>query len=483
MKEIQHSKVNLSAGNSTVNGDSNRSNSVSAKDEELVFLPAYQLAQLIRDRQVSCQDLIKAHLAQIARHNQTLNAIVTLDEEGAQKQAKAADEALAKGNSWGALHGVPITIKDCLETKGIRTTSSYQPLADYIPEQDATAVARLRAAGAIVLGKTNTPKLAEDFQTNSPLFGRTNNPWNLEYTPGGSTGGGAAAVAAGLSPLELGSDCGGSIRIPSHFCGLFGLKPTEQRVSFFGHIPELPRQPKSIRHLQTVGPLARSVEDLRLCLSLIEDKDVTHSEVLEKLPNKLESYRFAWTDSFGDIPPDAETRAAMEKLASYLTEIGCYLEQQSPPNFDFIAVWEAYISIFQWEFDALQLDKSVIQQQRYVQALAQRNTFINQIERFLNNWDGLLVPVAPTPAFPHCPMGKPIEVDGQQFSYMMSIGAYTTPFNLTGNPAVVMPFTRSKKGLPMGIQIVGRRGSDMKLLGIAEKLTQVTGLFQRPPGY
>ncbi|NEO92949.1 MAG: amidase, partial [Moorea sp. SIO3G5] len=207
---------------------------------KLVFLSASELAKAIRDRTVSSVEVLDAHLEHIALHNSKLNAIITLDAENAYQRATEADDALGRGEIWGRLHGVPVTIKDSLETKGLRTTSSYEPLANYVPTQDATVVARLRAAGAILLGKTNTPKLTTDFQTNSPLFGRTNNPWNLDYTSGGSTGGGAAAVAAGLSPLELGSDLGGSIRVPGHFCGVFGLKPTEHRVSTFGHIPELP---------------------------------------------------------------------------------------------------------------------------------------------------------------------------------------------------------------------------------------------------
>lgn len=280
---------------------------------------------------------------------------MTLDAENAITQSKVADRALAQGENWGPLHGVPVTIKDTLETKGLRTTSSYQPLANYVPKQDATAVARLRAAGAIILGKTNTPQLAGNFQTNSPLFGRTNNPWNHEYTPGGSTGGGASAVAAGLSPLELGSDIGGSIRVPSHFCGIFGLKPTQNRVSTFGHIPELPGAPKTIRHLQTIGPLARSVEDLRLCLSLIQDPDPRQPEVIpiSKQVNPgttLQSYRYAWTEGFGEIPATAQTKAALEKLASSLTDIGCCVEQHNePPNFDSNAVRDTYLNIYKFE--------------------------------------------------------------------------------------------------------------------------------------
>lgn len=457
---------------------------------DLVFLAAHQLAKAIRDRQVSSAEVIAAYLSQITQSNPTLNAIVTLDAENAIARSKVADQALAQGENWGVLHGVPVTIKDTIETKGLRTTSSYQPLADYVPKQDATVVARLRAAGAIILGKTNTPQLADNFQTNSPLFGRTNNPWNHECTPGGSTGGGASAIAAGLSPLELGSDIGGSIRVPSHFCGIFGLKPTEHRVSTFGHIPELPGTPKTIRYLQTIGPLARSVEDLRLCLSLIEGPDPYQPEVLSRPIQDnplttLQSYRYAWTEGFGDIPATAETKAALEKLASSLVDLGCCIEQHNqPPNFESNAVRNTYINIYDFELGLSQPDLTQTeQQQRYVTALTERETLIANMEGFLSDWDVWLCPVVPVPAFTHRQPGEPIEVDGQKFSYLEAIGAYTTIFNLTGNPAVVLPFTQSQEGLPIGVQIVGRRGSDMKLLEIAEKLTQVTGFFQRPPGY
>ncbi len=457
---------------------------------DLVFLAAHQLAKAIRVRQVSSTEVIEAYLSQIAQYNPGLNAIVTLDAENAIAQSKAADRALALGQNWGPLHGVPVTIKDTLETKGLRTTSSYQPLANYIPKQDATAVARLRAAGAIILGKTNTPQLADNFQTNSPLFGRTNNPWNHEYTPGGSTGGGASAIAAGLSPLELGSDIGGSIRVPSHFCGIFGLKPTQNRVSTFGHIPELPGAPKTIHRLQTIGPLARSVEDLRLCLSLIQEPDPRQPELIPistqvNPATTLQSWRYAWTEGFGEIPATAQTSSALEKLASSLTDLGCCVEQHNePPNFDSNAVRDTYLNIYNFELGLSQPDLTQIQQQqRYVTALIERDILIANIENFLSNWDAWLCPVVPVPAFTHRQPGEPIEVDGREFSYLTTIGAYVTIFNLTGNPAVVLPFTQSQEGLPIGVQVVGRRGSDLKLLEMAEKLTQVTGFFQRPPGY
>ncbi|MGB3402005.1 MAG: amidase [Microcoleaceae cyanobacterium] len=454
--------------------------------ESLIFAPAYQIAQAIASRSVSVAEVITAHLAQIDRYNPELNAIVTLDRENALNLATAADLALEKAENWGKLHGVPITIKDTWSTQGLRTTSSYPPLSDYIPPQDAIAVARLRAAGAIIIGKTNTPQLAEDFQTNSPIFGRTNNPWNREYTPGGSTGGGAAAVAAGFSPLELGSDCGGSIRIPAHFCGVFGFKPTEQRVSCVGHIPELPGLPKTIRHLQTVGIMARSVEDLRLCLSVIEQPQSSPAERVSisahqpSLP--LSSCRFAWTERFADIPITTEIRGVMRQLSTRLAHLGCNIQQRSPPDIDFNQMWETYSTIFNFEFAFLP-DQTPEPLQSYDCAIAKRNTFIDQIECFLENWDAWITPVAAIPAFTHRPMGVDLEVNRVSLPYWRVLNAYVIPFNLTGNPVVAIPICQSIEGLPIGIQIIGKKGSDLKLLAIAQQLSQLMGGFQRPPGY
>ena len=245
----------------------------------IVFTPAHQLAQMIRQGDLSAIEVLEAYLEQIAKHNNKINAIATLDEEKARKRAIEADEALAKGENWGALHGVPITIKDSLETSGLLTTSSYPPLKNHIPQQDATTVARLRQAGAIIFAKTNLPPVAGDYQTNSPIFGRTNNPWNLNYSVGGSSGGSASAISAGFSPLDIGSDVAGSIRQPAHFCGVFGFMPTDRRVPTTGHIPEFPGKPKYIRHMLRIGPLARSVEDLQLCFSLIAGADIRQPEI------------------------------------------------------------------------------------------------------------------------------------------------------------------------------------------------------------
>ena len=464
---------------------------------DLTFASAHELAALVRERQVSASEVLEAHLAHIARHNPALNAIVTLDESGARRRASEADAALARGEVWGPLHGVPVTIKDALETSGLRTTAGHPPLASYVPERDATVVARLRAAGAIVLGKTNLPQLAAGFQTDGPLLGRANNPWDTSRTPGGSTGGGAAAVAAGLSPLEMGSDFGGSIRIPAHFCGVFGLKPTEHRVSTAGHIPELPATGRRVRHMAAVGPLARSVEDLRLTLSLIEGADGRNWEVPpapkdDGPPRPLREYRIAWTDGFGGVPVSAEIRAALERLALQLEEAGCRVERCDPPGLDVAALERAGRAVGGFEARPelprpirvlVRIQTMATAGDAYIRGLNQRDAFIARMEEFLSDWDAWLCPAAAVPAIPHRKPGGKIDVGGQKVAYWAAGAHYAKIFTFTGNPVVAMPIARSDEGLPIGAQLVGRRWRDNELLNVAAAIAEVTGGFRRPPGY
>ncbi len=480
---------------------------------EIIYQTASEIARLIRDKQASAVEVLDAHLDQIAKHNPELNAIVTLDEENAQRRAFDADAALAKGESWGPLHGVPITIKDAFETEGLRTTSSFKPLKNHIPEQDATVVVRLRQAGAIIMGKTNMPMLAFDIQCDSPLFGRTNNPWDISRTPGGSTGGGAASLAAGMSPLEIGSDLGGSVRIPAHFCGVFALKPTDHLVSIAGHIPEPPGSPQGVRHMGMPGPLARSIEDLRLTLSLIAGVDDRRWEAPPvPLPTvkkkKLKEYRFAWSDDFGGIGASADTKDVLHKLVDDLIQAGCHVEQAAPPGFDYDLAWQTYGQIagaevgsgmeliprlltslqFRIMSDPSPLKSSYVDGLRlnmhhYAQALTNRDKLISQLEGFLSQWDAWLCPVTVGSAFKHCKIGQPIEIDAVDVPYFTANMSFTTMFNMTGNPAVVIPVGKSKEGLPIGIQVIGQRWNDMALLSAAEALTEITGDFQAPPDF
>lgn len=437
---------------------------------KLTSLSAHTLANIIRERQVSCEEVVTAYLKRISRYNPQLNAIVTLDQEQVYQQAKKADRALADGEYFGLLHGIPITIKDSLETKGLKTTCSYEPLANYIPKKDATVVAKLKAAGAIILGKTNTPKLTGDFQTNSPLFGRTNNPWNLDYTPGGSSGGGGAAIAAQLSVFDIGSDLGGSLRVPAHFCGVYTLKPTEKRVSTYGHIPELPGNPLTIKHCQNVGPLGRSVEDLMLCFSVIEESNNQElNEQVETFPS-LNSYNLVWSYGFGNIPCCSETKTAIKTVIDSLSDLNCQLEYRNLYEIDMDEVWDIYGKILSYEFKSSPPEDK---QKDYILALKKRRIIMNQLALFFHKVDVWLTPVVPLPAFLHCPFGSDIEIEGKSYPYFRAIGAYTTLFNLTGYPVVVIPLTLSSEGLPIGIQLVGSYGKDKQLLTIANQISKM----------
>lgn len=490
---------------------------------DLTFTPAHQLAQMIREREVSAVEVLDAHLVQIAKHNSKLNAICTLDEERARQRAFLADEALARGENWGILHGVPLTIKDTLETAGLCTTAGYKHLKNYVPKEDATVVARLRASGAIIMGKTNPAKLASDFQSTNDLFEHVNNPWNLNCTAGGSSGGTAAAVAAGLSPLDLGSDIAGSIRQPSHVCGVFGLKPTDRRVSTMGHIPEVPGMPKCIRQMLTVGPLARSIEDLSLCLQLVAGADLRQPDIppvgLDTPATcSLQALKIAWTDEIPPFRVASDIRSTMQAVANTLVQTGVQIESWVPLGFDFAAALRLYNSVVAYtmlyaqpiDLNTVQEMMSVIYREwtqgdkelrslykltgvlpaflnptmkGYFQALAERDRLIAQMEQALSPWDVWLCPVAMTTAFTHRPKGEAVEVDGKKVPYFLASGAYTMPFNLTGHPVVVIPIGQTLDGLPIGMQIVGKRWRDMELLTIAQELNKAISGFQHPSGY
>ena len=485
----------------------------------IIFATATQLAQMIRDKEVSAVEVLDAYLEQIAKHNDKINAVITLNIEPARIKAIKADEALARGENWGVLHGVPITIKDLFKTAGLTTTAGYPPLKDYVPNQDAVTVARLKAEGAIILGKTNIPQFGGDYQTNNPVFGRTNNPWDLDRTVGGSSGGSGGAVAAGFSPLDLGSDIAGSIRLPAHYCGVYGFIPTDGRVSTTGHIPPLPGKSKYIRKMLKAGIIARSVEDLRLSGSIIAGIDNKQPEIapvpLDKKINKpLSELKIAWTYGYDFLPVTKDTQVCIQSLINSLTDAGCNLTESNPTDLDWsdtltnygiLSFFELFASTssikdlingFQFslktEFIArtqthfksgtpfakktnLAFPPSLA---KYKAILAQRDRTMAQMDRFMAEWDVWICPVSLTPAFGHCDFGQSIEVDGVKFPYLLACGGYTMPLNFTGSPVVVIPIGRSEKGLPIGVQIVGKRWQDLELIAIAEEIDKVAGDFQ-----
>ncbi len=474
---------------------------------------ASEVARAVRIGQLSATEVVEAQLGRIEKFNPALNAIVTLDAENARCRAREADRALTAGQAWGPLHGVPITLKDSFDTAGLRTTSGYRPFRDRVPVEDATPVARLREAGAIILGKTNLPALASGRQTNNALFGRTNNPWDLRRTPGGSSGGAATAISAGLSFLELGSDIGGSIRIPAHFCGVYGLKATAGRIAAKGHVASARRFAapvgcKPLFELASFGPIARSIEDLELVLPIISEPGTP--PLTPPAPRTLSELRVAWTDDFGGTPLDGDSRRLMQGLIEALTRRGCHVERCSSAV-DYAEAWRisgiclgAVDTLFQsspkrWFrrtvspllrqfgprhplmrrlFAGLALDPVCL-----CRALEQRVRLIQQLEEFLGAWDCWICPAFPTPAFTHRPAIAPIDVDGQSISQMEANLLPAVIFNMTGHPVVTMPIGLSPEGLPIGVQVIGRRWREMALLNTARQIASVTGGFQPPPGY
>jgi amidase len=488
---------------------------------DLAFAPAHQLARMIRERQASSLEVVEAYLAKISQHNSQLNAICTLDAENARSRAQEADLALARGENWGKLHGVPITVKDIFETANLRTTAGYIPLKDYIPQQDATSVARLKAAGAIVMGKSNLAELGGDYQSTNSLFPRVNNPWHLDYTPGGSSGGSAAAVAAGLSPLDFGNDIGGSIRQPAHFCGVYGLKATDRRISTAGTIPETPGMPICLRQMMTVGCLARSIADLQLGFEIIAGADLRRPDVPPvplDIPSgkSLPDLKIAWSDEWAEVPVATEIKAAMIASAQKLTTAGATVRQWMPLNFNLSEIFELYgrlaayvnryaqpIDLYNLRHSAELLWRTATQGDRqlrhlgnysrfiptmlnpslkgYFQALTERDRFIAEMDAALEPWDVWICPVAVTTAFTHCPAWSAIDIDGRSYPHAVANGIYLLPFNLSGQPAVVIPIGQTQAGLPIGIQIVGKRWREMELLSIAQEIDRVVGNLQHPP--
>ena len=389
---------------------------------------------------------------------------------------------LAEGN------GVPFALKDAHTTAGMRTTTGFPPL-DHVPHEDSTVAARLKAAGGILFGKTNVhAMLGDPAQTINPIFGRTNNPWDIARTPGGSSGGAAAAVAAGMTPFDIGTDLSGSIRIPAHFCGICGLKPTEHRVPLTGVVPGL-QSPRSVRLMSCIGPMARTIDDLALLHGVIagpdnRDTEVPPVPVIGSPDLALKDLRIAVALGFPEFPVSTEIRRALETLADKLRPLCAAVEQPPLPAIDFRHDLSRAGDVIGMMIGAFQpnTSKRPTTLAEYLQALDERDRSMIAWDLFLREWDVLLCPVAMTTAFPHCDPGTPLRVDAHDEVYWM-VSAYATIFNYTGHPAIVMPYTLDRAGLPLGIQVVGQRWNESRLLAVAKAIGDATGGFERPPGY
>ena len=445
---------------------------------------ATKLAEFIRTRRVSPVEVATMLLNGIEQLNPALNAVVTLSPR-LLDDAREAERTLMRGDAVGPLHGVPFSVKDTIETAGLRTTSGSVLRADYVPDRDATVVARLKAAGAILLGKTNTAEMAMDYTADNPVFGRGNNPHDLTRTPGGSSGGEAAAIAAGLSVIGVGSDLAGSIRIPAHFCGIAGLKPATARIPGDGQCPPS-AGPYSLGSV--IGPLARYCADLQLLFRVMAGTE--HQQVDTK-----ETVAFYTNDDVS--PVTSETRAAVEAAAKALADAGFAVEEARPPGVEqALDVWLRLFSratvvflrdyyggheekagaFIRWRL-ATADDTPPPTLDDYIRSWTERDRLRAKLIRWMETKPLLLAPVGAVPALKHDALK--VTVDGKSISAFRAF-SYSQAFNAFDLPSVSVPAGRSAEGLPIGVQIAGRPGEEESILAAAQIIEDALGGAQSP---
>ncbi len=482
------------------------------------FSTASQMLQALRQRQLSAVELLALHQRRIERYNPRLNAIIMACFEQACKAAEAADAARARGAD-AALLGLPITLKGSINVRGLQTTMGLPVLSQAQADFDAAATQRMQTAGAVLMGKTNVPPMLADWQTDNEVFGRTNNPWDLARTPGGSTGGGAAALAAGLTPLEVGSDIGGSIRVPAAFCGLYGHRPSDSALPRSGQLP-FPPVPNPLGIMGVQGPLARSAADLDLALAVLAGPE-GGEEVAWRLTlppprhERLSEYRVAVLPPIAWVPVDAEIMAAQEELVSRLSRAGALVKMIQPELLgDLRAHHVLYVSLISAVTGArspeaerrrlVELSRgyddafSEARRQGWLASVGDYFTWYGQREQyraayraFFREWDVLLAPITLIPAFPHLQLAWPREardfehtivVNGAAVAYDLQL-VYPGIATLSGQPATAFPLGLTRDGLPIGLQAIGPYLEDRTPIHFAALLERECGGFRRPPGY
>ncbi len=467
---------------------------------DLFFAPAHRVAAMLKARDISATELVDQFLERIESVNHDLNAIVTLVEERAIAEAEESDRRLGGKGEIRPLEGLPVTIKDSIITAGVRSTWGMKIFEHYVAAEDAPTVARLRAAGAIVIAKTNTPEMTLDYDCDNPVFGRTNNPWDLARVPGGSSGGEAAALAAGMSPLGMGSDYGGSIRVPSHFCGVVGLKPSWGTIPVAGHMSPGVAAPPPIAHMATIGPMARYVDDLTLAYNIVKGAHpsaphtaptpIAHPERVD-----IKRLRVGFFTACGEVPVAREIRDATQRAARALAKLGVEVEEVKPPVEDAAQLWFAYAMADGGQLlNQLLGDKAHLSRERLRNFLSSsptiksaaeffltsiaRDTFRVHLAEFMQRYPILLLPPFCVAAFPHDALE--VDIDGRNYPLFASnwpalIG------NCAGLPGVIVPAGTNREGLPIGVQVMGGAFAEEDVLAIAKALEAELGGFQKPP--
>jgi aspartyl-tRNA(Asn)/glutamyl-tRNA(Gln) amidotransferase subunit A len=464
---------------------------------ELCYMPAMELGLAIRSKKVSPVEVMDAVLARIERLNPTLNAYCTITAAASRAAAKEAEAAVMRGDSLGMLHGIPVSIKDLVTTRGVRTTHGSKLYEQFIPDEDAPVVERLKRAGAIILGKTNTPEFGHKAITDNLLFGLTRNPWSLGHTPGGSSGGAAAAVAAGLGPLAVGTDAGGSIRVPSSCCGTFGLKPTLGLVAAaptFG----------GLETLSHIGPMTRTARDAALMLNPIVGADArdltslpaTGTDYLSGLDQGIQGLRVAWSPDWGYAAVDREVRQVTAAAAKRFTDLGCHVEEAHPGFTDPAETYQILSTASraarvadQWPAERDRFDPSLTAQIEagmrwsavdFVRAAHVRRTLNDAFVRFFTRYDLLLTPTVTAPP-PPVKVEAHEQIDGRKVTRLGWL-AFTVPLSLVGYPAASVPCGWTREGLPVGLQIAAPRLADALVLRAAAAFeTMAPWAHRRPP--
>lgn len=465
---------------------------------DLCFLSATELAHHIRTKSVSCREVMEAHLAQIERVNPKVNAIVTLLPERALEHARQADEAIARGDEIRPLHGLPIAHKDLMLTKGIRTTFGSPIFADFVPDQDELIVERLRNAGAIAIGKTNTPEFGAGSQTFNAVFGETLNPYDLSKTCGGSSGGAAVALACGMQPIADGSDLGGSLRNPASFCNVVGFRPSPGRVPVWpARVAWCP--------LPVQGPMARTVQDVALMLSVIAGPDprapisITEPGHLfrRSLERNFAGVRIAWSRDLGGLPIDPRVTAVLEKQRGVFSSLGCNVEEATPDLRDAdeaFRVWRAWL--FELGFGEMlrthraQMKDTVVWNieegtkltgPQIGQAERKRTELYQRVRQFMEQYEFLILPVSQVPPF-DVKQRYVTEINGIKLNTYLDWMRSCYYITVTGLPAISVPCGFTPEGLPVGVQIVGRYHDDWGVLQLAQAFEQATGFGRQRPG-
>ena len=476
------------------------------------FRSATELVKNIKSRSISARELLELYLARVDQFNPAINAVVVQQRDHARARADEADAALARGQDWGPLHGLPMTVKESYNLKGLPTTWGIPAMRGNIAAADALSVQRLTSAGAIVFGKTNVPIDLGDFQSYNEIYGTTNNPWNPSCTPGGSSGGAAAALAAGLTGLEMGSDIGGSIRNPAHFCGVFGHKPSWDLVASRGHSLGDTRTPVDIA---VVGPMARSAVDLELALRLVAGPDELDAAgrpaTLANLEKPISSLRIGMWHSDPICPPSAEVQGRVEAVAQVLARAGAFVDANARPAFTGEHSYSVFRGLLraamtsrmpQAGFDKLLAraralapeDQSARAQMLRDQTISVHGwTTLNEAraklrwawQEFFKDFDFMVTPIMPTSAFVHDHSNfgsRTVAVDGVAQPYFNQM-FWAGLAGVALLPATVIPTGPDGNGLPIGVQIIGPMFGDLKTIQLAQFLERQGFAFQAPPAY